>query len=159
MNDASYLNESKRTYFNDIKQSLLTESAITDFNLLNEEWYDYLNPIEWLKNIGTGISGGIDELQQWLVTGEGGKVIAAKDRGILTNALNSALDYLKDPQVLLGGGAVIAGLYLIKKFMSKKKNNDITGIDAETIKRVYALSQLSNLEAQKQIQIMKKGIA
>lgn len=169
------------TYFDNIKQKLLVESAIPDLCMIinEEEKPSVLGTAGKAAGIGAGLAGlgslgytaataaegsdvlaGSWELFKKIINPlEWGKKISewageiAKNPEV-GNFLTSAKEFISNPATIGVGlaGAVVAGLYLLKK----KEYNKQKELDIKTLERARALAQLPPQQAQRILQQIKR---
>ena len=173
------------TYFDNIKNKLLVESAIPDiFMIMNEDekpsvlgtagtavgigagltglgalGYHAATAAEGANDIGTILSNSWDTFKDIVNPMKWGQWI--KDHLDFTklspetqNYLTQAKDFITNPTTIGIGtaGAVIAGLYLLKKKQYDKKKD----LDMQTLARAQALAKLPPQQAQQILNNIKR---
>lgn len=142
----------------------MIESVLNDFYILTEA-PDWLINIfggigEGIKNIGSIIHDTAKDALNWITTKDISKTgwdqntnsLVKTARECIKKAQN-AVGGSQNLQMITGGAAVLAGLYLIKKFMSRKDKNQ--KMDPETLNRANALANLPQDQARKMLMQMK----
>lgn len=142
----------------------MIESALNDFYILTEA-PDWLINIfggigEGIKNIGSIIHDTAKGALNWITTKDSSKTGWDQNTNSLVKTAQecikkaqNAIGGSQNLQMITGGAAVLAGLYLIKKFMSRKDKNQ--KMDPETLNRANALANLPQDQARKMLMQMK----
>ena len=154
-------------YFNQLKYDVITESALNDFYYLNEitdsAFHLFSSIGSVLKDFGGSIGNMFNSAIHWISTPNSelkeGVPPPNKIKEWLTaakNALGSEGEFSKEAisnmKLAAGGATVLAGIYLLKKFMSRKDKNQ--KVDSETLTRANALANLPQDQARKMLMQM-----
>ena len=154
-------------YFNQLKYDVITESALNDFIFLNEisdSAFNLFSSIGTaLKDLGGNIGNMFNSAINWVLTPNSqlkeGVPPPNKIKEWLTaakNALGSEGEFsqqaIGNMKLVAGGATVLAGIYLLKKFMSRKDKNQ--KVDSETLTRANALANLPQDQARKMLMQM-----